>query len=405
MRLSRFWFTGSGRRALAREISMPGVQSRGADPMKFSIAFTVLVVAIAAGSSAARAGELLVVDELAETVGVYDATTGATINGSLISGLTNYPRDMKLAGGDLYITSSSGGTVGQYNATTGATINAAFQTEPGESTGIAVSGSDYYVVGAGTSQAYVNGYTSSGPAFSDSVGYYPAGVAVLGNNLFVADNANYVAGHGSIEEYNATTGALVDATFITGLFAPEGITILGNTMYVVNNAGNTDPNENTGSIGEYNATTGAAINTSLVTGLYAPVATVVVGNDFYVTSNPNVHGQPGYPNNAGVVGEYNATTGATINASLITGFQDPQGIVYMTPEPSTWIMLGMGAAALAALTDLIARPTRVLQSRFVPLWHGPPFGLGSTRAIQFLTGMANIRDVIPFARTPGSADF
>jgi asparaginyl-tRNA synthetase len=33
------------------------------------------------------------------------------------------------------------------------------------------------------------------------------------------------------------------------------------------------------------------------------------------------------------------------------------------------------------------------------------FGLGLERTIQFATGMANIRDVIPFPRTPGSADF
>ena len=33
------------------------------------------------------------------------------------------------------------------------------------------------------------------------------------------------------------------------------------------------------------------------------------------------------------------------------------------------------------------------------------FGLGLERAVQFITGMANIRDVIPFARTPGSAEF
>jgi len=33
------------------------------------------------------------------------------------------------------------------------------------------------------------------------------------------------------------------------------------------------------------------------------------------------------------------------------------------------------------------------------------FGLGLERTIQFMTGMANIRDVIPFPRTPGSADF
>ena len=33
------------------------------------------------------------------------------------------------------------------------------------------------------------------------------------------------------------------------------------------------------------------------------------------------------------------------------------------------------------------------------------FGLGLERAIQFITGMGNIRDVIPFPRTPGNAEF
>jgi len=33
------------------------------------------------------------------------------------------------------------------------------------------------------------------------------------------------------------------------------------------------------------------------------------------------------------------------------------------------------------------------------------FGLGFERLVQFVTGMANIRDVIPFPRTPGSAEF
>ncbi|MFM7845612.1 MAG: asparagine--tRNA ligase, partial [Planctomycetota bacterium] len=33
------------------------------------------------------------------------------------------------------------------------------------------------------------------------------------------------------------------------------------------------------------------------------------------------------------------------------------------------------------------------------------FGLGLERVFQFVTGMGNIRDVIPFPRTPGSADF
>lgn len=33
------------------------------------------------------------------------------------------------------------------------------------------------------------------------------------------------------------------------------------------------------------------------------------------------------------------------------------------------------------------------------------FGLGLERILQFITGMGNIRDVIPFPRTPGNADF
>jgi asparaginyl-tRNA synthetase len=33
------------------------------------------------------------------------------------------------------------------------------------------------------------------------------------------------------------------------------------------------------------------------------------------------------------------------------------------------------------------------------------FGLGFERLVQFLTGMGNIRDVIPFPRTPGKAEF
>jgi len=33
------------------------------------------------------------------------------------------------------------------------------------------------------------------------------------------------------------------------------------------------------------------------------------------------------------------------------------------------------------------------------------FGLGLERTVQFVTGMANIRDVIPFPRAPGTADF
>ena len=33
------------------------------------------------------------------------------------------------------------------------------------------------------------------------------------------------------------------------------------------------------------------------------------------------------------------------------------------------------------------------------------FGMGFERLIMYLTGMENIRDVIPYPRTPGSCEF
>ncbi|MEP0479521.1 MAG: amino acid--tRNA ligase-related protein, partial [Nonlabens sp.] len=33
------------------------------------------------------------------------------------------------------------------------------------------------------------------------------------------------------------------------------------------------------------------------------------------------------------------------------------------------------------------------------------FGLGFERLVMFVTGMGNIRDVIPYPRTPGNAEF
>ena len=33
------------------------------------------------------------------------------------------------------------------------------------------------------------------------------------------------------------------------------------------------------------------------------------------------------------------------------------------------------------------------------------FGMGFERMVLFITGMSNIRDVIPFPRTPGNAEF
>jgi hypothetical protein len=63
-------------------------------------------------------------------------------------------------------------------------------------------------------------------------------------------------------EYNATTGAAINASFITGLSEPEGLAVSGNDLFVVNTLADT--------VGEYNATTGAVINANFITGLLGP---------------------------------------------------------------------------------------------------------------------------------------
>ena len=68
---------------------------------------------------------------------------------------------------------------------------------------------------------------------------------------------------GIVSKYNATTGTLIKAHFITGLNQPQGLAVLGNTLFVANFG--------SGTVGKYDATTGAAINANFITGLNVPV--------------------------------------------------------------------------------------------------------------------------------------
>ena len=83
----------------------------------------------------------------------------------------------------------------------------------------------------------------------------PQGIAISGNNLFVA---NWSAG--TIGQYTLF-GTTVNASFITGLNQPEGIAISGNSLYVAN-WGN-------GTIGQY-TTSGTVLNAGLISGLNTP---------------------------------------------------------------------------------------------------------------------------------------
>ena len=90
----------------------------------------------------------------------------------------------------------------------------------------------------------------------------PVGIAVSGGNLFVADSVT-----GTIGEYNATTGAIVDADLISGLNGPSGIAVSGENLFVTN--------FQTGTIGQYTIS-GETVNASLISGLNQPTDIVVV---------------------------------------------------------------------------------------------------------------------------------
>jgi PEP-CTERM motif-containing protein len=166
----------------------------------------------------------------------------------------------------------------------------------------------------------------------------PAGLALLGNNLFVANFGSTTVG-----EYNATTGAAINANFInTGLGGLYGLALSGSNLFVSDNEGFLGT-----TVGEYSATTGAAINANFITGLGAPTGLALSGNDLFVANFAS-----------GTVGEYNATTGAAINANFITGLSEPAGLlVASVPEPSTWSMIAIGGVALLAMLHRRKRRT------------------------------------------------
>jgi len=131
-------------------------------------------------------------------------------------------------------------------------------------------------------------------------------LALSGNNLFVASGNG-----GTVGEYNATTGAAINANLITGLYsAPCGLVLSGNNLFVSTDSSTILPPFE---IGEYNATTGAPINPTFITVPTPPYHNVLAlsGNTLFVVPMTFA------------VGKYDATTGATINANFITGFSEP----------------------------------------------------------------------------------
>jgi len=291
---------------------------------------SLLIIFLATLLAGQAHGQIYVANPNDGTVGKYHLD-GTPVNASFISGLAS-PFGLALSGSNLYVATQGNGTIGVYDATSGAAINANFirvqNAPPPNITAIALSGNNLYVVescgipcDAGNGSIGVYNATT-GAAINPSLVtglFYPQGIAISGNNLYVPSQENLAFGY--INEYDATTGAPVDVPLISGLLhTPENLVVSGNVLYEAN----ADGGGTGGGIGTYNATTGAVINASFITGVgFSGLA--LLGNHLYLAGTPTI----GSPSTIGV---YDATTGATINASLISGLTNPVALV-VVPEP------------------------------------------------------------------------
>jgi hypothetical protein len=160
---------------------------------------------------------------------------------------------------------------------------------------------------------------------------------VSGNILFVSN-----ASGDTIGEYDATTGAAINANFITGLTEPFGIAVSGNNLFVLNAGNNT--------IGEYDATTGAVINAQLISvsnGLraltVAPTPTVTLGvvNLPTVAIQWNIAGAGDFngDGDAGLVWE-NTITGQRAIWFLKNGV--PSSALNLPTVATQWRIAGVG---------------------------------------------------------------
>ena len=137
-----------------------------------------------------------------------------------------------------------------------------------------------------------------------------------GNDLFVGNN--FV---GSVSKFDATTGA--GGPFFGGVSNPLKLALFGNNLFVSDN----------GRVAEYDATTGALINPTFITGLSGANGLAILGNNLFVASN-----------GSGTVGEYDAITANFITGLSSPAGLALQ--VQAVPEPSTWALPALCFAAL-----------------------------------------------------------
>jgi hypothetical protein len=303
----------------------------------FLYRFSGLALAIALFSMPRLAlGQMFLAEFDANKVGEF-TTSGATINGSLITEASE-PYNMAVSGNDIFIVnranpSAGGDTISEYT-TGGVLVNANLAPGLSSLNAIAVSGNDLFVSTGGAIAEYSTSGSLVNPNLVSGLSA-PTGIAISGTNLFVTDGNNQNVG-----EYT-TSGITVNANLISGLGFVNGLAISGNDIFTLSNFGHT--------VGEY-TTSGATVNASLLSDASDETFGIaLLGNDLFLAKTNGITGFSS-------ISEY-TTGGTVVNNSLISGLSPVEGIV-VVPEPSTYAAW----CAVAALALVIAR-RRYLQGK------------------------------------------
>ncbi len=257
--------------------------------------------------------------------------------------------------------------VGIYDAISGSRFDFGFSPEPSIASALAASKDTVFV--ADTYAGKVLAYSAATGALLDThfdTIYYPTSLALSGNTLFVANNVNrivaaydaitgaakepvitgvtvyalaasgrklYVAGPGSVGVYDTVTGALLE-NLIIGVSDPLAIAVAGNILFVANK---TSPYFYGGTVTMCDAKTGDVLNAAFISEPFDPFCLALCGNTLFVGSFSADVG--------GVVGVYDATTGAMLKDRLLTHINGgPLGLAVI-PAPGAPLALSYSAGS------------------------------------------------------------
>jgi hypothetical protein len=270
-------------------------------------------------------------------VGEYDATSGAAINTSFLSGSgVNVPLGIVTYGNEILVSNigsnaAGSGFVSAYS-TSGTLLNASLITGLSTPEDMIVQGNSLYVTNGGANEVSQYALSNGGATATLTKANFiatgsktdPIAVAFTGSNFLVAQG-------NKIGEFDST-GAVINASFISaGLNEPSAILVYNNNIFVANT--------NDFMVAEYTLS-GSLVNSDFIS-MNQPDGIAESNGNFFISS-AGLNG----------VSEYNADTGALVNANFITGLNVPSEIAIepgAVPEPSTWMLLVAGLGALAYL--------------------------------------------------------